>query len=386
MNILRSWGGSGINKPEFYDICDRLGIMVWQEFMLSCNNYIGTKRYLKVLEKEARSIVRVLRSHPCLVIWCGGNELFNNWSGMDDQSSALRLLNKICYEEDFEKPFLMTSPLSGMAHGGYSFEDLFDGRDVFQILKSSHNTAYTEFGVPAMSPVAELKKIIPEEELFPIKKTKAWITHHAFEAWVGNSWIFPEIISKYFGEAESIEKMVEYSQKLQYIGYKAIFEEPRRQWPYCSMAINWCFSEPWITAANNLIIAYPDIKKSGYFAVKEAIRPVMASARIPRFAWKSGDIFSAEIWFLNNSEKQETETIEVHIEINGRRYTQLEWNTQEVAPRTNKIGPTVNFVLPDVLNCIEFKLVLKTSNTKSDNEYSLLLSPKKYENKKVLNL
>lgn len=82
--------------------------MVWQEFMLSCNNYIGTKRYLKVLEKEARSIVRVLRSHPCLVIWCGGNELFNNWSGMDDQSSALRLLNKICYEEDFEKPFLMT--------------------------------------------------------------------------------------------------------------------------------------------------------------------------------------------------------------------------------------------------------------------------------------
>ena len=111
---------------------------------------------------------------------------------------------------------------------------------------------------------------------------------------------------------------------------------------------------------------YPDIKKSGYFAVKEAIRPVMASARIPRFAWKSGDIFSAEIWFLNNSEKQETETIEVHIEINGKRYTQLEWNTQEVAPRTNKIGPTVNFVLPDVLNCIEFKLVLKTSNTKSD--------------------
>lgn len=45
-----------------------------------------------------------------------------------------------------------------MAHGGYSFEDLFDGRDVFQIFKSSHNTAYTEFGVPAMSPVAELKK------------------------------------------------------------------------------------------------------------------------------------------------------------------------------------------------------------------------------------
>ncbi|MBQ1955655.1 MAG: hypothetical protein II350_07940, partial [Clostridia bacterium] len=43
MNILRIWGGSGINKPEFYELCDRLGIMVWQEFMLACNNYIGSK-------------------------------------------------------------------------------------------------------------------------------------------------------------------------------------------------------------------------------------------------------------------------------------------------------------------------------------------------------
>ena len=51
------WGGSGINKNIFYDLCDRLGIMVWVEFPLACNNYRETEHYLKVLEQEATAIV-----------------------------------------------------------------------------------------------------------------------------------------------------------------------------------------------------------------------------------------------------------------------------------------------------------------------------------------
>lgn len=104
MNIFRCWGGSGINKKAFYDICDRLGIMVWVEFPLACNNYEGTPHYLSVLEQEATSIIRDLRSHPAVVMYCGGNELFNNWSLMTDQSLALRLLNKLCYDLDKERP------------------------------------------------------------------------------------------------------------------------------------------------------------------------------------------------------------------------------------------------------------------------------------------
>ena len=95
MNILRLWGGSGFKKKEFYEICDELGIMLWQEFVLACNNYVGTPAYLQILEQEATAVIRELRCHPSIVLWCGGNELFNDWS-------ALRLLNKLCYENDFD--------------------------------------------------------------------------------------------------------------------------------------------------------------------------------------------------------------------------------------------------------------------------------------------
>ncbi len=387
MNMMRIWGGSGINKPEFYNICDRLGLMVWQEFMLACNNYVGTPQYLSVLEKEATSIIRCLRCHPCIVMWCGGNELFNDWSGMDDQSTALRLLNKLCYEEDFGKPFLATSPLYGMAHGGYSFIDLFNGKDVFEIFNNSNNVAYTEFGLPAMSSVEQLKKIIPENELFPVRKTKAWVCHHGFDAWIGDSHIHPQMLKKLFGEPKSLANMVEQSEKLQAAGYKAIFEEARRQWPHCSMAINWCFDEPWITAANLSLISYPDLKRQSYYAVKDALRQVMASARIPHFEWKAGEKFTAELWFLNSSNNTESETITAVIEVDGKEYEQFSWNTGEVKARTNKLGPQVNFILPEITDCNEFTLILKTSDSSKSSRYTLNLIPcEEKPKKKQLNL
>ena len=112
-----------------------------------------------MLEREARSIVRQLRPHPSLILWCGGNELFDSWSGMDDQSRALRLLNKVCYEEDCDRPFLATSPLTGMSHGGYLFRH-DDGRDSFRLYQEADSTAYTEFGIPGISPEPSLEQII----------------------------------------------------------------------------------------------------------------------------------------------------------------------------------------------------------------------------------
>ena len=109
-NILRSWGGGIVNKDCFFEYCDRRGILVWQEFPLACNCYPDDPHYLATLEQEATAIIRRLRRHPSLAIWCGGNELFNNWSGMTDQSLALRLLNALCYRLSPEIPFNATSP------------------------------------------------------------------------------------------------------------------------------------------------------------------------------------------------------------------------------------------------------------------------------------
>lgn len=371
MNILRLWGGSGFKKPAFYELCDELGIMLWQEFMLACNNYRGTEHYLAILEKEASSALRALRCHPSIVLWCGGNELFNSWSGMDEQSHALRLLNKLCYELDFHTPFLMTSPSAGVAHGGYLFQDEATREDVFSSFARSEYTAYTEFGVPCFADVELLKKIIPENELFPISPTENWVTHHAFHAWGESRWACLPILEYYFGKIDSLEKAVESSQWLQHAGYHAIFEEARRQWPHCSMAINWCYQEPWLTAANNSLISYPLVFKPGYYAVKEALRPVLASARIPRFAWKSGDLFSAEIWLLNDSPEIIEDEITVSIKIGNWEKELLTWKTDSVPQRKNLLGPSVHCILPDIENTDSLELILKSRDGKRDSRYRL---------------
>jgi beta-mannosidase len=383
MNLFRIWGGSIVNKDSFFDLCDEYGMMVWQEFPLACNNYRGTPSYLRILEQEATSIIKRLRSHPSLVLWCGGNELFNAWSGMTDQSHALRLLNALCFQYDQQTPFLMTSPVMGMAHGYYLF-DYQDGRDVFQAMISSSATAYTEFGCPGPSSVETLKKIIPQKELFPPGPTKAWTVHHGFHSWPGggpDTWINTVAIEKYFGPPESLEDLVEKGQLLQGIGYQAIFEEARKQKPKCSMAVNWCYNEPWPTAGNNSLIEYDGKKKRAYHFVKNACRPVMLSARIAKFSWKEGETLTIEIWLLNDSRK-ETGPVRAHsiLETDKGEIPLLEWKTQGAAPLKNEQGPTVNYQLGSLSGQQLIRVKLTTQDLPDSNsEYQILYTPKETE-------
>jgi beta-mannosidase len=303
MNILRVWGGGIINKSAFFDICDEKGIMVWQEFPLACNRYEGTPKYLAVLDQESRSIIHRLRRHASLVMWCGGNELFNAWSGMTDQDLPLRLLNKNTYELDPSRPFLPTSPVMGMGHGNYVFRSV-EGDEVFTIFANSDNTAYTEFGCPGPADVEILKQTIPADELFPPKPAGAWLTHHAYEAWSSESWLFISVIEDYFGPTPNLETLVQRGQFLQAEGYKCLFEEARRHKPRASMALNWCLNEPWPTAANNSLISWPDKPKPALKSVAAACRPILASAKIPKFRWYPGEVFEAELWLLNDSPKE----------------------------------------------------------------------------------
>jgi len=69
-NLLHVWGGGIVNKESFFDICDELGLLVWQEFPLANNVYPNKPTYLKVLEQEAVSIVSRVRKHalPCFMV------------------------------------------------------------------------------------------------------------------------------------------------------------------------------------------------------------------------------------------------------------------------------------------------------------------------------
>ena len=301
MNILRIWGGGFVNKESFFELCDEMGIMVWQEFPLACNEYPDEEHYLSVLKKEATSIVRRLRTHPCVILYCGGNELFNNWSLMTDQHHALRLLNAVCYEEDRCTPFIATSPLNGMGHGSYLNYDETIDEELLTRFVHSHNTAYTEFGCPSVSPASYLRTFMSPKDFNDCRpENEVWREHHAFNAWVKDSWARFCEAEYFFGGFEGTEDLCRKTAMIQSMCYQNEFEAMRQQWPHCAMAINWCLNEPWPTAAGNSLIAWPCVVKPAYYAVKAALRPRMASLGIEKQRWQPGERFHGRVWVFND--------------------------------------------------------------------------------------
>jgi len=347
-NMLRVWGGGIVNKESFYELCNEKGLLVWTEFPLACNDYEGTPAYLDVLEQESQSIIKRIRKHPSNAMWSGGNELFNSWSGMTDQSKALRLLNSQCYQLDPETPFIPTSPIYGVGHGSYVFRSLDGKTEVYQWMAEAKNTAYTEFGMPGPSPVEILETIIPEDELFPPEPGTSWESHHAFKAWVGDTWLMKDFLYEYFGEPENLEELVANGQWIQCEGYKAIYEEARRQKPWCAMALNWCYNEPWPTAANNSLINYPAKPKPAFYAVSKSCRPVLASARISKFRWKDGETFSTKLYLLNDKyEIIEPGNVNVSIRCGDKTVKLGTWKYESGEPNTNIEGPEMEVTIPN---------------------------------------
>lgn len=381
-NIFRVWGGGVTNKESFFDLCDEYGILVWQEFPLACNLYPDEKPYLTVLEQEARSIIKRVRNHASLALWCGGNELFNEWSRMTEQSLPLRLLNKLCYELDPQTPFNYTSPVDGMAHGHYVLWETKNGGEVFQWMPKAKNTAYTEFGVPGTANIEVLKAMMPASELFPPKWGTSWESHHAFNVWGKHRWLELPFLEEYFGTMKSLEDLVSYSQLTQCEGYKCVFEESRRQKPYCGMAINWCYQEPWPCAANNSLINWPSIPKPAYYHVGKALRPVLASARIPKFRWDTAETFSCDLYLLNDTyDKIPGGKMTAKLVYDDNKELKfLTWDFAATENSQNIAGPTARVKLPKMKNNL-FKLVIEVEGKPEyKSEYTLV-----YRSEDVIN-
>lgn len=353
-NLLRCWGGAIVNKTAFFEVCDERGILVWQEFPLACNDYAGTPEYLRVLDQESRSIITRRRRHACIALWCGGNELFNSWSGMTSQAAALRLLHRNCYDLDPQRPWLPTSPVFGIRHGDYRFQEGLgaNAKTVFQTYAAMDATAYVEFGVPGPPSAYRLRELIPAGEIWPPGPTTAWKDRHAFGAWHSgepNSWLYPEVADDYFGPSASLEQLVERLQLLQAIGYQAIYEEARRQKPVCSAVACWVFNEPWPAAANNSLVAWPNIPKPAYHAVAAACRPTMVSARLSKFRWTPGEAFVVALFLLNDAPcaigpLRVTASLE---RSNGAEKVSLgEWQCPGGLANTHTMGPLLNTTTP----------------------------------------
>ena len=108
VNFLRVWGGGGREKRAFYDLCDELGLLVWQEFPIACvflDHLPRTKRFRRLLHQKTTGIVQALRNHPSLFLWCGGNEFSPRRN-----RPAVSILSQVVAAEDGLRPFIAASP------------------------------------------------------------------------------------------------------------------------------------------------------------------------------------------------------------------------------------------------------------------------------------
>jgi beta-mannosidase len=259
----------------------------------------------------------------------------------------------------------------GIGHGGYWFESN-DGQNAFSAYTHANRTAYCEFGVPATPSAEMLRGFIPKEEIFPPKWGTVWQTHFAFDAWAGEkeSWLKPEVIEKYLGPLENLEDIVCKSQLLQSAGLKAIFEEARRQKPRCSMVLNWCLNEPYPCAANNSLIAWPAEPKPALADIARSLLPVVPSARVAKFEWKSSEEFEAELWMLNDRlDAVPGSTVQAELIISGIKHPLGMWDYPAMAPNKNAHGPTLRLQLPELPQGT-FKLLLHVAGQPDlKNEY-----------------
>ena len=371
MNMLRLWGGEAAPSEEFFEACDELGIMVVQEFPLACNDYPDDPAYLRELETVALALIERLTFHPCLALWSGGNELFNVWSGMTDQSHALRLLAALCWQRDPATPFVPTLPVEGAGHGHYLFRDPKTGEECFAIYQKSRCTAYTEFGVPCPAPETVLRAIIPEDELWPPRSDGSWKMHSGSGAWDAEptSHLGLATIEHYWGPQPNLSTLLEHGAWLGCEGLRQLVEETRRQRPFNSWCLIWCLNEPWPTAANLSLLSHPDMPKPTYHAVASSMRATLATARVGKFQWQPGEMFEADLTLLHDATTPRPAlTIEARLRSGTWGKSVLTWVCDPGPADEDLPGPTIRLRLPECLGD-DLLLELHASDSEASNAY-----------------
>ena len=130
MNMLRVWGGGFYEEDRFYDLCDRYGILIWQDFIFACGVYPEDEAFAENVRIEAVENVRRLRHRASLALWCGNNEMeqgWVDWKWNDPEDPVVqrlkagydrmfhRLLPAIVAAEDPDRPYWPSSASSGVA-------------------------------------------------------------------------------------------------------------------------------------------------------------------------------------------------------------------------------------------------------------------------------
>ncbi|MDD3334968.1 MAG: hypothetical protein PHI98_05555 [Eubacteriales bacterium] len=173
MNLLRIWGGGMQYGDSFYERCDQLGIMVYQDFFLHWAYYPETKEFRDNYVREAEYQVKRLKHHPCILLWSGGNE---TWMHNEENTYVKHDLGYAPFKEDFASVCARLDPkryylTSSPAGGDYpSDPSQGDGHPLYYTYRHSvekYPVFVSESARTSTGPLRSLKRFMREEEIWP---------------------------------------------------------------------------------------------------------------------------------------------------------------------------------------------------------------------------
>ncbi|MCD0449230.1 glycoside hydrolase family 2 protein [Actinocorallia sp. API 0066] len=257
INLVRIWGGGIYEDEAFYDACDELGLMVWQDFLFACAAYPEEQPLRGEVEAEARENVVRLAPHPSLVLWNGNNENlwgFRDWDWAEPLAGEswgegyyLGVLPRIVAELDPTRPYAAGSPWSGSwdrhpndpAHGTSHFWEVWNRRDYTDYLNETPRFA-AEFGWQAPATLATIREGLPTEELAP---ASPGMLHHQ-KAEDGNGKL-DRGLAHHFAPPETFDAWHYLTQVNQARAVATAVAHWRSLWPVCAGTVVWQLNDCW---------------------------------------------------------------------------------------------------------------------------------------------
>ncbi|MDR0363924.1 MAG: glycoside hydrolase family 2 protein [Bacteroidales bacterium] len=291
MNMLRVWGGGIYEEDYFYQLCDSLGILVWQDFIFAGALYPGDPAFMATVEQEAREQIKRLRNHPSIALWCGNNEVKNGWEDWgwqkqytpeqrteiweNNQAIFENLLPDLVAELSSGIPYHFTSPLWGWGHpecvteGNSHYWGVWWGEEPFKVWEAKTGRFMAEYGFQSFPNYSTIETYtIPEDRYLVSPALNVHQKH-------GRGYF---LIDRYMREDFPVpQQLFDYvyvSQLVQAHGVGRAIEIHRRRKPYCMGTLYWQLNDCWPVASwSSMDSDYQP--KALHFTVKKAFEPVI---------------------------------------------------------------------------------------------------------------
>jgi beta-mannosidase len=292
MNMMRVWGGGIYEADEFYDVCDELGLLVWQDFMFACSLYPGDEHFLKLVEQEADYQVPRLQARACLALWCGNNEIEQmpqEILATPERKAAYEavfydILPRAVQVLDGVTPYWPSSPHNPEGYekgfnneraGDCHFWDVWHARHPVKRYEEMNFRFCSEFGMQSYSsPEVAATFCAPEDfNVF----APAMENHQKNPA--GNQIIF-DYVSRLYRFPRDYAALAYLSQLNQAHCMRVGIEHFRRSWPRTAGALYWQLNDCWPVFSWSSL-EFGGKWKALHYEARRFFAPALLSAHVP---------------------------------------------------------------------------------------------------------